>query len=166
MYTGRITTGLVQADHDPQIDRIVANGKDNWDTFGCRFSDNCRSGVAKCGNDRNVTVDEVGYQIRVAVVVAFCPAIFDQYVFAFRKSRFAKALAECTQSGCFVLSIGHARIADHRHRRLLRACRKRPCYRRTANKREELASPHVPPLAKTTLKWTKPSTPRLLQCVT
>src|SRR5262249_41617287 len=93
-------------------------------------------------NDRNVTVDEVGYQIRIAVVVAFCPAVFDQYVFAFRKSRFAKALAERTQSGCFVLSIGHARIADHRRRQLLGLDSKGPCGKNGANCLNKITSSH------------------------
>src|SRR6516225_3555233 len=31
---------------------------------------------------------------------------------------------------------------DHRHHRLLRACRERPCSRRAAEQRDELAAPH------------------------
>jgi hypothetical protein len=33
-------------------------------------------------------------------------------------------------------------VADHRHRRLLRARRERPCGSRAAEQRDELASPH------------------------
>jgi hypothetical protein len=36
-----------------------------------------------------------------------------------------------------------AEKADHRHCRLLRARRERPCYRRTAKQRDQLAPPHV-----------------------
>ena len=49
---------------------------------------------------------------------------------------------------------------DHRHRRLLRARRKRPRRRRATEKRDELAPLHVFPLGTRRVQYVKPSTLR------
>src|SRR5262249_17591734 len=70
------------------------------------------------------------------------PAVFDRYILALDIAGFGQAL---TEGG------SHRRVRpgrrtvekpDHRHRRLLRARRLRPCRRRAAEQRYELASFH------------------------
>jgi hypothetical protein len=69
------------------------------------------------------------------------PAILDRYILAFDVPACADALPECGHKTCSVGGRRAAKKPDHRHRRLLRARHERPCRRRTAEQRDELASP-------------------------
>jgi hypothetical protein len=68
-------------------------------------------------------------------------AIFDCYVSAFGISRFIQAFVECVEEVCELSGRGAVEIANHRHRRLLRAHSERP-NSRAAKYRNELAPPH------------------------
>ena len=84
------------------------------------------------------------------------PASVDSDVVALRPPELLESLPECGDEG---LSFPVALCIPHQHAdplhpvRLLRARGQRPCRRRTADKRDELSSSHVPPEG-----------PRLLQC--
>ena len=59
--------------------------------------------------------------------------------------RFAEAFAETGDITCVAFGRPVSDKPDHRHRRLLRTRRKRPCRHRTADKRDELAPSHRRP---------------------
>src|SRR5262249_42974489 len=69
------------------------------------------------------------------------PAIFDRDILALDIVGFLQALAKCTQSVHVHISRCALEEADHRHRRLLRACCERP-RRRAAEQPDELAALH------------------------
>src|SRR5262249_17972976 len=83
-----------------------------------------------------------GSKVRQQVVVATGPAVFDHDAAALDEALLPKRPKERRQatSKGFRRSVGND--ANHRHRRLLCACRERP-RRRTAEHRDELTPPHV-----------------------
>src|SRR5262249_61635647 len=76
-------------------------------------------------------------------IVPSCPAILDGRVLTVDVAGFLETLAE--RGHVRRIPVGRCAIEDPdpRHRRLLRARRKRPRGRRTAEKADELASSHV-----------------------
>src|SRR5262249_41463307 len=68
-------------------------------------------------------------------------AILDRHILALDVAGFTKALAECGQIACTIGRPRGAEEPDHRHRRLLGACRHRP-RGRAAEQRDELAPLH------------------------
>src|SRR5262245_27623667 len=74
-------------------------------------------------------------------MLALRPAIFDRNVVTLNIAGLAQTLAERAQTVCPQIRRQNAEKSDHRHRRLLRACRKRPGSRR-ADQRNELALVH------------------------
>src|SRR5262245_64168587 len=94
------------------------------------------------GSDhRHLTAYQIGCEIGQSVVLVLRPAILNRHILALDVAGFTKALAECGQKA----GINRPRAVEesyHRHRRLLRARRERPCRRRAAEKRDELATFH------------------------
>src|SRR5262249_13374496 len=70
------------------------------------------------------------------------PAELDRYVLALFEACVAQAFTERGQALATHLRSGRAEISHHRHRRLLRARRERPCGRRAAEQRDERAPLH------------------------
>src|SRR5262249_23287055 len=69
------------------------------------------------------------------------PAVRNRHIATLGIAGFAQALVERTHSGRVCAGRSGVKETDHRHRRLLRARRKRPrCH--TADKRDELAALH------------------------
>jgi hypothetical protein len=73
---------------------------------------------------------------------AFRPAVFDPHILALDDADFPETLAERGYHVRDVFRRQDVDEANHWHRRLLRTRRKRPRARRTAEKRNELASFH------------------------
>jgi len=65
-------------------------------------------------------------------MLTFGPAIFDSNVLTFDVTHLAQTAAECSDELRKPCGRRVGEIADHRHRRLLRARRKRPHGRRAA----------------------------------
>src|SRR5262245_31196688 len=72
--------------------------------------------------------------------MTFRPAIFDSDVLSFDIAKLTQSLAECVDSGRRFTWRSAAQEPDHRYRRLLGACCKRP-RRRAAEQRDEIAPP-------------------------
>src|SRR5262245_17734252 len=68
------------------------------------------------------------------------PTILDGDALAFDKSGVVKALSESIDYVCETTGRCASKKPDHRHRHLLRARRQRPCCRRTAEQRDEVAA--------------------------
>jgi hypothetical protein len=73
------------------------------------------------------------------------PAIYDRDVFALDIAGVLQATVKSAQTVREQFRRYDIEKPNHRHSRLLRARRQRPSGRRAAEKRDELAPPHVPP---------------------
>ena len=93
------------------------------------------------GNNSHLTANEFGRQFRHPIVLAIRPTIFDRHVPALDMAGFVEALAERAQQVRMYVWRRAVEEPDHRHRRLLRARRERPC-RRAAEKANEFTSFH------------------------
>ena len=91
---------------------------------------------------RHLTAYQIGCEVGQSVGLVLRPAILDRHILALDVAGFTKALAEYGQIPPCTIDRPDAEEPDHRHRRLLRACRERPSCRRAANKRDERAPPH------------------------
>src|SRR5262249_9682528 len=73
--------------------------------------------------------------------MALGPAVFDRHIPAFDEADFAQTLAERGHPRGVSARRFAVEKPDHRHRRLLRPCRDRPCGR-AAEQRDEVALVH------------------------
>src|SRR5262249_46501429 len=80
-----------------------------------------------------------------SIELSVSPAKFERDVLAFDVSGFLQALAKSAQILCKGFKRCGMQKSDHRHRRWLRARRKRPRGRRAAEEREERAALHSIP---------------------
>src|SRR5262245_32077817 len=87
-------------------------------------------------------MDQVGGQRRQSVILPFRPAILDRRVLTLECAGFLQALAERCEERLKPVRRRAVEKPDHRHRRLLRPRRERPCRCRTAEQRDELAAFH------------------------
>jgi hypothetical protein len=72
-------------------------------------------------------VDQIGNQSWQPIELALCPAIFDRHVLALDEARFRQASLKCGNLVTpEIAGRPDMKIADHGHRRLLRACPERP----------------------------------------
>ena len=99
------------------------------------------------GDHGHLAADQIGHQRRQAIVLALQPVVLDRHVLAFDVAGFVEAFAERGHKARGGIGRPASDKPDHRQRRLLRARRERPSRRRAAEKRDELASPHVRPQA-------------------
>src|SRR5262249_46988699 len=124
-------------------DRIGTGRKHDWDCCGRRPGGEDGRVAARSCEQRDLALKEFGRERRQAIVLTIRKAINNPNILALDITRFS-------QSGlksCHHVGRPTARTAleepDHRHHRLLRACRERPRCRRAAEQRDELAAPHV-----------------------
>src|SRR5262249_32151296 len=91
---------------------------------------------------RDLTAYQIACEVGQSVDLVLRPAILDHDILALDVAGFANALPECGQIACTISKRRAAEESDHWHRRLLRACRKRPRRRRAADQRDEFATSH------------------------
>src|SRR5207248_7620644 len=84
--------------------------------------------------------NEIGRQLRQAIVLALRPAIFDRHILPLDITALSEALPERSHEFGPLGGRGGVKESDHRHRRLLRARRERPRGCRAAEQRDELAA--------------------------
>jgi hypothetical protein len=85
-------------------------------------------------------MEQVGDQCWESIILTFCISIYDPDILALDiASFFQPVVKSCAHVR---RRTGRTRLeeSDHRHRRLLRARRERPCHRRPAEQRYERAS--------------------------
>ena len=99
----------------------------------------CTSGR---NNDGDVTANEICCLIPQPIVITLSPTEFNCDVSTFDITASVEAPVECSHEARECAWRRDIEKPDHRHRRLLRARRKRPD-RRAAEKRDELAPSHV-----------------------
>src|SRR5438128_8078572 len=90
----------------------------------------------------HLTAHQVGRQLRQSIELILGEAIDDCYVLALHIADVLEAQAECAQTVRHRVRRSGVEEPNHRHRRLLRSRRERPCRRCTAEQRDELAALH------------------------
>jgi len=101
-----------------------------------------RPSVAGHKQHGHLAANQIGRERWKSIKLTLGKAVFDGDVLAFDVAGLLEALQErgdllAQRSAC-----SGAQKSDHRHQGLLRAARERPCGSRTAEQRDELASPH------------------------
>src|SRR5262249_32906733 len=123
------------------LDWIGSRFKNDGNGFGRRLCCQRRRSAARC-NHCYLSMNQFSGQRRQAIVMALSPTVLNREVLAVDQTRFTQALPK----RCHTIGVGLRRAgaekANHRHRRLLRARRERPCRRCAAEQRDELAAPH------------------------
>ena len=127
---------------DESVLNRVPTDEEDWNRCGRRLGRERWRRTATRDYDRNTAADKVFRQTGQAIVLAPSPTKFDRYVFAFDIAGFIQSLAERGQIGHVALGRPGAEVPDHRYWWLLRTRLTRPRGRRTAEKRNELASLH------------------------
>jgi hypothetical protein len=100
-------------------------------------------GIVACGRSNNgyAAADKVGHERRQAIELALQPVVIDHHVLALDVTGFAEAFTERNGIACGCIGRPTVDEAHHRHRRLLRTRRERPC-RRASDQCDELAPLH------------------------
>src|SRR5262245_20015672 len=121
-------------------DRVFGDVEDDRDRRGCRLGRKLATSGRDDRGDRSAS--QFGRQRRQSIDLILSPAVDDRYVVALDIAGVLEALVECAQT--IHRRVRRLAVAepDYRHRRLLRARRKRPCHRRAAEQGDELAPPH------------------------
>src|SRR6516162_966183 len=78
---------------------------------------------------RHLTAYQIACEVGQSVDLVLRPTILDRHILALDVTSFTNALPECGQIACTVGKRRAAEEPDHRHSRLLRARRERPCGR-------------------------------------
>jgi hypothetical protein len=119
--------------------QIVGDIEDDGDRRG-RGPGRLRRQRTAGGDDNcHSTENQLRCQRRQSIVLIVGPTVLDRDVFALDIASILEALAQ--RAHRLRIRFGRLRVqeSDHRHRRLLRACRERPS-RRAAEKCDEVAS--------------------------
>src|SRR5262249_36649574 len=98
--------------------------------------------IGSSDDNRYLSSYEISSEQGETVVLSLSVAILDCYVLVFDIARFGQGPEKCREIRRHWSWRSGMKKSDHRHRRLLRARCERP-RRRAANKRDELAPPHL-----------------------
>src|SRR5262249_20677480 len=123
------------------FDWIGSCFKNDRDGFSRRLRCQRRRSAARC-NYCDLSTNEFSGQRRQAIVTAFSPTVLNREVLAVDQARFTQALPERSHAIGVGLRRAGTEEPNHRHRRLLRARRERPCDHRAAKQRDEFAPLH------------------------
>jgi hypothetical protein len=131
--------GWLRAGDQAVLDR-VASGREDRHRRRCGLGRECRSNVPDDHGHR--AANYISHQRRQSILLTLRRSEFDRDVLALDEACFLQTLAE---RGHEMSERRERRVAekpDYRHRRLLRACRERPCGR-AAEQRDELPTSQV-----------------------
>src|SRR5215471_15305196 len=137
----QVTARPSEADDKTEPDRVLGGNKGDRDRRGCRLGSGRRGGRAR-GDYSDLSANQFGRQLRQSIVLVLGEAIDDCYVLALHIADLFEALAKCAQTVRHRVGRSGVEQPNHRHRRLLRARRERPCDCRAAEQRDELAAFH------------------------
>src|SRR5262245_41769027 len=135
--------GDVAARSVEACDQTSSDGIGSYDEYdrrrrGCGFG--CVRRPTARPNDRgHLPADEIGRQSRYPIWLIVRPAILDSDVLVLNESGVVETLPERIKNVFEPRSRRRPEKSDHRHRRLLRAGRKRPRRRRAAKRGDEVA---------------------------
>src|SRR6516165_2009899 len=138
----RVAARLGKAGDQTKPDGVLADAEDDRDRCGRSLGRLSNGGLAGRSDNGYVPADEVSHECRQAIVSALQPVVLDHHVLALDVAGFVEGFAERSRIAPRGLGRPNIDEADDRHRRLLRACSKRPRSRRSAEQSDEIAPPN------------------------
>src|SRR5262249_48176991 len=135
-----VATRPVKAGHQTKLDRVTADRENDRNGRRCSFGRERRRSALDRNDHGYLAANQIGRQRRQSVQLTLRPAVLHCDIAALDIVGFFETLPDRVERAGF--TIGAAKQADHRHRRLLRASRERPRGRRAAEKRYERAPRH------------------------
>src|SRR5262245_7935137 len=143
-YAREIAAWLVKTLHQAKVNRIASRDEDDWSGRGRRHGGPGRGDSTACCNDhRHLAANQIRRQRWKLIIVTQRPAKIDLHILSIEIAEFAQAALERYYVSDGIFWRPAAEKSDHRHRRLLRACRERPRGCRAAEQRDELASSSI-----------------------
>src|SRR5262249_47242447 len=134
-----IATRAREGDGKPKLDRVIRDHEHNRNRRGRRPCGECRRRVQR-GDHGNLSARELGSQPGQALVLIIGVAIVDHHVAAFEVALLGQTLSKNPDER--LRQPARGKKGHHWTGGLLRARRVRPCDRRAADERYELAAPH------------------------
>src|SRR6476646_9767820 len=132
---------MLQAADEAALDRVGTACEHDGYSRACRLGRYRRCLTTEGNDDGHLSTREIGGEPRQSIVLTFRPTIVEGDVLTLDKASFIETLADDRNEGRVDGGRTGAEQPDHRHRRLLRPRRQRPCHRR-ATEQDELAPPH------------------------
>ena len=124
-HAGGVAARPTEAGHEAGRDRVGGGHEHDRDRRRGRLCDNRR--LRGAGDDhRHLTADQVGRQCRQASALALRPAVLDREISTLDEAELVQPSAQRGQKVRGASGRARPEEPDHRHRRLLRACRQRP----------------------------------------
>src|SRR5262249_38210034 len=140
-----VAAWLVKTFHQAKVNRIASRDENDWNGRRCCLSRaGRRNSATGCNDHRHLAANQVPCQRWELIVVTQRPAKIDLHILSIEIAEFAQPALERDYDSHGIVWRSTAEEPDHRHCRLLRACRERP-RRRAAEQRDEFA----PPIKKT-----------------
>src|SRR5262249_1458313 len=139
---GQVAARPGEACDKTEPDRVFVDVEDDGDRGGCGLSRHRRSGAAGRDDHGHLAAHRFGGERRQPIELSLGPAVFDRQILALNITDLLQALAKGPQAPCRPVRRLGIEMADHRHRRLLRARRERPRGRCAAEQRDERAAIH------------------------
>src|SRR5262249_15595861 len=137
----RIGPRMGKAGHKTKLDRIARDTEHDWDRRSYRFGRARRRPAAGDSDHRHWAANQIGDQCRQPIILALQPVVLDSDVLPFAVTGFLETFTERGHISRTDFRSPRVKKRDHRHRRLLRARRQRPCSC-AAEKHDELAALH------------------------
>src|SRR6516165_9268948 len=132
-----------KAGHKTKLDRVARDTEYDWDRRSCRFGRARRRPAAGDSDHRHWAANQSGHQSRQPIVLALQPVVLDSDILPFDVTGFLETFTERGHITRSDFRSPRVKKPNHRHRRLLRPRRERPCGCRAADERDELAPLHV-----------------------
>src|SRR5215475_11258046 len=139
--TGDVAARPVETGDEAELNRVAAGYEDDRDRRSRRLGYNCRGDVMR-SDHRHLTAYQIGCEVGQSLDLVLRPAILDHDILALDVAGFTNPLPEGGQITCTIGKRRTAEETDHRHRRLLRARRERPCNCRASEESDEGAPLH------------------------
>jgi hypothetical protein len=149
---GQVAAGPGKARDETSSDRVVADVENDRNGRGCCLGRERRQVPPEGGDHCDAAANEIGGQRRQSIGLVVGPTVFYRDVLAFDVANVLEPLAEGPHR--FYVALGRLWVeeTDHRHRCLLRPCRKRPRRGATEQRYEltpfQLTELHTLPLAR------------------
>src|SRR5262249_24345239 len=141
-HAGDIAAGSVDAIDETDLDRVGRGAEHDRNGRGGGLRGDRSDHGARCREYSHPATHQIGRQFRQPIVLIRRESVFDFDVTTLFIAGLAQAFGECRYESFHPLGRTRPKKPDHWHRRLLRTRAERPCSRRTAEQRDELAPPH------------------------
>src|SRR5215831_3502260 len=142
-HAGDIAAGSVDAIDETDLDRVGRGAEHDRNGRGGGLRGDRSDHGARCREYSHPATHQIGRQFRQPIVLIRRESVFDCDVTTLFIAGLAQAFAECRYESFHPLGRTRPKKPDHCHRRLLRTRAERPCSRRAAQQRDEIAAFHV-----------------------